>query len=227
MWQPVTFTAMRRILAIGAAAFVVILLVVAQLVLPGIASQRLRDRLSRSGEVLEVKVSAFPAVELLWHKADHVVIRMASYRTNPGNLGGLIGQAGDTGSLDASATTFDSGLVTLHDARLRKHGDTLTGNASVDEADIRRALPILQSVQPVLSSNGELVLRGTATILGVTATADATVSAVDGRLQVTPDVPFGGLATLTLFADPHVYVNAITARPTATGFAVSGTASLR
>jgi hypothetical protein len=218
---------MRRLLAFGAAAFVLILLVIAQLVLPGIASQRLRDRLSRSGEVLEVKVSAFPAIELLWHKADHVVIRMASYRTTPGNLGSLIAQAGDTGSLDASAAVLDSGLLKLRNAALRKRGNALTGSANVGEADIKQALPILQSVQPVLSSGGQLVLRGTATVLGVTATADATVSAVDGRLQVTPDVPFGGLATLTLFADPHVYVNGITARATTNGFAVSGTASLR
>ena len=47
--------------------------------LPGIAAQRLRDRLSRSGRVLEVKVEAFPAIELLWHQADRVVVRMASY----------------------------------------------------------------------------------------------------------------------------------------------------
>src|SRR5581483_2441854 len=42
-------------IALGAlVAVILLLLVVAQLVLPGIAAQQLRDRLSRSGRVLEV-----------------------------------------------------------------------------------------------------------------------------------------------------------------------------
>ena len=47
---------MRRLGALALAGLVVVLLVVAQLVLPGIAVQRLHDRLARSGRVLEVKV---------------------------------------------------------------------------------------------------------------------------------------------------------------------------
>ena len=56
---------MRRIIVLSVAGAVLVLLLVAQLVLPGIAAQRLRDRLSRSGQVLKVEVDAFPAVELL------------------------------------------------------------------------------------------------------------------------------------------------------------------
>jgi hypothetical protein len=84
---------MRRLGALGVAGLVVVLLVVGQLVLPGIAAQRLRDRLGRSGRVLEVQVSAFPALKLLWHHADSVVVRMASYRAAPSDLPGTIDQA--------------------------------------------------------------------------------------------------------------------------------------
>lgn len=65
--------------------------------LPGVAAQQLRDRLARSGQVLEVKVEAFPAIELLWHQADRVVVRLGRYRATPGHLGSDLAQAGDAG----------------------------------------------------------------------------------------------------------------------------------
>ena len=125
---------MRRLAVLVTAGVVLALLVIAQLVLPGIAAQRLRDRLSRSGKVLQVEVDAFPAIELLWHQADRVVVRVAQYRSTPGHLGSLLDQAADVGSLDASATEFDTGLLTLRDATLRKRGNELTGSARVTRA---------------------------------------------------------------------------------------------
>ena len=218
---------MRRISAIAAAGVIVLLLGLSQLFLPGLAEQRVRDQLARSGQVIEVKVSAFPAIKLLWHNADHVVIRMGSYRVNSGHLGGQLNQAADVGTLDASATEFSSGLLTVRDAALHKRGDQLTASALVTEADLRTALPILQSVEPVASGNGQLTLRGTATLLGVSATVDATVAAVNGALVVQPDVPLGGLATVTVFSNPHVYVESLAATEAPGGFTVFVRARLR
>src|SRR5450755_588013 len=94
---------MRRPLT-ALAAVVVVVLGVAQLVLPGIAAQRLRDQLARSGQVLSVHVSAFPAIELLWHHADSVVVRMGSYSSaSATHLGSTLQRSGDVGSLTASA----------------------------------------------------------------------------------------------------------------------------
>ncbi|MBV9473059.1 MAG: hypothetical protein JO206_08820 [Solirubrobacterales bacterium] len=217
---------MRRITALAAAGVVLLLLVIAQLVLPGLAAQRLRERLARSGTVISVRVEAFPAVELLWHHADRVVVRMGQYRSNPGHLAGLLAQASDVGSLDASATEVQAGLLTLHDASLRKRGDQLTGSASVTEADLRSAIPVLQSVQPVASGNGQLTLRGTAALFGIIASVDATVRAQDGQLVVQPDVPFGGLATITVFANPHLSVQGVGAASAAGGFSVYAEAQL-
>ena len=137
-----------------------VLLVVAQLVLPGIAAQRVRDQLARSGQVLSVQVHAFPAIELLWHHADRVVIRLGRYRTPAGKLGSSLGQSGDVGSLDATATEVDTGLLALHDAHLAKRGNHLTASATVTDADLHAALPILQSVTPVASTVGQLVAAG-------------------------------------------------------------------
>ena len=217
---------MRRLAALGVAALVIVVLVVAQLVLPGIAAQRLRDQLAHSGQVLSVQVSAFPAIELLWHDADTVVVRLGRYRPPTADLPGTLDQTGDVGTLDASAQEVDDGLLTLHDATLTKRGDQLRGTARVSEADLRAALPILQSVTPVASTGGHLTLRGTASLFGVTATVDATVSVQDGKLVVAPDIPFGGFATLTLFSAPHVAVTSVSAAAVPNGFSVQGTAIL-
>jgi hypothetical protein len=217
----------RRIALIATAGVVIVVLGVGQLVLPGIAAQNLRDRLGHSGEVLKVQVEAFPAIELLWHHADRVVVRMRRYRSSPGHLGSLLAEGRDVGSLDASTAELDAGLLTLRDATLQKRGDELRGGARVSEADLRAALPILDSVQPVASSSGQLTVRGTATLFGVTATVDATVSAQNGQLIVQPDVPLGGLATITVFSNPHVEVRDVGASAAPGGFSVSARGRLR
>ena len=218
---------MRRIIAIATAGVVILLLVVAQLVLPGVAADRLRDRLSKSGTVISVEVHAFPAIKLLWNHADRVVVRMGRYQSVTSTLAGLLSQTSTVGSLDASAQEFTSGLLTVRNAALRKRGNQLVGTALVTESDLRRAVPILQSVVPVQSSDGRLTLRGTASLFGVTATVDATVSASDGKLIVAPDVPFGGFATLTAFSNPHVEVQSVGATPAPGGFRVTATGRLK
>jgi hypothetical protein len=218
---------MRRIIAIATAGVVILMLVVAQLVLPGIAADRLRDRLSKSGNAISVQVHAFPAIKLLWNHADRVVVRMGRYQSGAGALGDLLSQTSDVGSLDASAQQLNSGRLTVRDAALRKRGNELVGTALVTEADLRRSIPILQSVVPVQSSNGRLTLRGTASLLGVSATVDATVSTSDGNLVVAPDVPFGGFATVTVFSNPHVQVQSVDATPASGGFRVTATGRLR
>jgi hypothetical protein len=208
---------MRRLIAIGGGVAVLVLVfAVGQVVLPGIAAQQLRDRLSKNGRVLSVSVSAFPAIELLWHDADKVVVRMASYRSGTGHLNSLLDEAGGVGSLTASATVLTDGLLTVHDATLVKHGDELTGTARVTEADLRGAVPFIRDVVPIASGGGQLTLRGTATLLGVSATADATVSAQDGKLVVTPDIPLIG--PITVFSDPHVQMQGVSASPVPGGF---------
>ena len=212
---------------LGVAGAVLVVLIVAQLVLPGIAANRLRDELSRSGTVLSVKVSAFPAIELLWRHADSVVVRLGRYRAGASDIGGRLDGAAGVGRIDASAHEFDSGALVLHDAALRKRGSSITASATIMEADLRSAVPFLQSVQPVASSGGQLILRGRASLLGLSATVDAVVAARDGTLVVAPNVPFGGIATITLFNDPHIRVQSVSAVSVPRGFKLLATAHVQ
>ena len=217
---------MRRLIALGVAGVVVAVLIVAQLVLPGIAADRVRDQLARSGTVLAVNISAFPAIKLLWHHADHVVVRLGRYRAPASSIEGSLGSADAVGKLDVSAQELDSGVITLHDAVLHKRGSQLTGSATIMESDLRSAVPFLDNVEPVESSDGALVLRGTASLFGLSATVNAVVAAQDGALVVAPDVPFGGIATITLFNDPRLRVESVSATTAPGGFKLMAVASL-
>jgi hypothetical protein len=217
----------RRLIALAVAGVVLLVLIVLQFVLPGVAEQELRDQLSQSGTVLSVKVSAFPAIKLLWHHADSVVIRMGRYQSGTGPLGDRLGQTAGVGKLDASVQEFRSGALTLRNATMTKRGNELTGSATVLNADLRAAVPFLNDVQPIASGDGRLTLRGRASLLGLNATVDATVSALNGALVVAPNVPFGGIATITLFNDPHVQVQSVGAAAVPGGFRVSATATVQ
>ena len=209
---------MRRLIAAASVlAVLVVLAVTAQLVLPGIAENRIRDRLAHDGRVESVHVSAFPAVKLLWGKADRVTVRMANVREAVGRLGDLIGRTADAGRVDASTRELDVLTLRLRDASLRKRGNRLVGEATVTDADLRSALPPGFSVRPVASADGQLVLRGTATLFGTTISANAVLLAQGGRLRIAPDLPFGGFAALTVFSDPHVHVDGVGARAAAGG----------
>lgn len=217
---------MRRLAVLIAVGIVLLVLVVAQLLLPGIAAQELRDNLAQYGNVLEVRVSSFPAIKLLWHRADKVVVRMGTYRAAASHLGNTLTGAGDASSLDASAQRLEIGPLTLRDATIRKRGSDLTGSATVTQADLRSAVFFLDNVQPIASANGSLTLRGTASFLGLRTTVDATVAARAGALVVAPDVPLGGIATLTLFSNPHVQVQSVSASTVPGGFRVSANATV-
>lgn len=217
----------RRRAALAAGGLVVVALVAAQLVLPDIAARRLRHELQASGSAVHVAVHAFPAIELLGHRADRVDVRLGDLRAGTGRLSSLIEQAAGVGTLHASAATLTSGPLTVRDATLTKRGSLLTASALVRDDDLRSAVPGLDSVRPVASGGGALVLRGTATLLGITASVDAVVEASRGRLLVAPDVPLGGLATVVVFADPRLAVEHVSARRAPGGFTVSVSGRLR
>jgi hypothetical protein len=217
----------RRLAVLGVLLLVIVVLTVAQLVLPGLAAQRIRSQLGRYGEVQSVSVSAFPAIEILWHHADSVSVRLRSFDSDGSGLAGRLDQLSDVGALHVEAARVTVGLLTVRNARLVKRGASLVATARVTDVDLRSALPVLRTVTPVTSSAGQLVLRGTAGVLGVAISVDFTVRvSPTGALLVSPDVPFGGLATITAFSDPAVRVTSVSAAAVRGGFTVRAIGTL-
>jgi hypothetical protein len=218
----------RRLVVLGVILAVIVLFGVAQLVLPGIAAHRIRSQLGRYGQVQSVSVSAFPAIELLWHHANSVSVAMRSFQSGSTGLAGRLDQLSNVGTVHASAARVTVGLVTARDARLVKHGSSLVATARVTDADLRGVLPVLRTVTPVASAAGQLILRGTADVLGLPLSVDFSVRVSPaGALVVSPNVPFGGAATITAFSDPAVQVTSVSATAVSGGFTVRATGTLR
>ena len=188
-----------------------VVLVGGQLVVPPIATTVLRHRLAKDGRVISVRISAFPWFQLLWQHADKVSVRMANYDAAPQGIQQRLQEAGGVGTIDAHVGVVRTGLLTLHDVSFTKHGDEMVGAAQLENSDLRAALPFLRSLTPVHDAGGQLVLRGTASVLGVSATVDVVVTASDGKLVVAPAGLLGAFATLTLFDDPQIVVQSVNA----------------
>jgi hypothetical protein len=217
----------RRLAVLGVVLVAIVVFGVAQLVLPGIAAHRIRSQLGRYGQVQSVSISAFPAVELLWRHADSVSVRMSSYHSDGSGLDGRLDQLANVGTLHADISRVTVGLLTVRDARLVKHGASLVATARVTDADLRGALPVLRTVTPVASARGQLILRGTADVLGAAISVDFSVRVSSaGAIVVAPDVPFGAAATITAFSDPAVRVTSVSAAAVGGGFTVRATGTL-
>jgi hypothetical protein len=198
-----------------------------QVFLPRIAASDVRARLAPEGQVLSVKVSAFPAVKLLWRHADSVSITLGDYRAAPRDVPSELQEARDVGALNVSIRTLHSGLLTLRDVKLTKHGSELVGSARIEDADLRAALPVIQSVTPISGPHGQLRLRGKAAAFGISATVTAVVTTSDGKVVVAPAGLLGDFLNVTVFDEPGVYVQSVTGAAVAGGLSVSVRAELR
>jgi hypothetical protein len=205
---------------------------VAQLVLPGIAERRLTDQLTPLGSRPTVSVRAFPAVKLLFHRADEVHVTMARARADSGTaLADQLQRTRDVGRLDVRVGTLHVGILTVRDARLRKREGELTAGGAVRDADLASALPpILQGVRAAPQQDGDgLVLDGALDVpfLG-RIQAQARVTAVDGAIITRAEnIPLlDQLASLTIFQDPRVAVQAMAAHQRPGGFDLTASGRL-
>jgi LmeA-like phospholipid-binding len=194
----------------------VLALVLAQVFLPTLAAHRVRARVARYGTVSSVSVSAFPAIKLLWGKADSVSVHARSLSISPPQLASLLWEAHDihTMAVLADAATLrpaalPNGLA-LSDVRMEKHGSTVTAKATLTQQQLDDAFPSGFRVEPVASSGGQIEARASGGLFGLQASISALVRPAEGRLIAEPHgLPFADLATVTLFSDPRLRVRSV------------------
>jgi len=215
------------------AGTIVLVLVLAQLLLPGIAASRIRSRVGRYGTVESVTVKAWPAVELLWGRVDSVDVKAGSLRLTPAQTAKLLGEARGVQTMRLTAESVKEGSLQLHDASLQKHGDALVGEAFAARADAQAALGKGVEVKLLRSGGGQVEVSVGGGLFGVRASVDAIARAQEGKLVVHPlSFLLEGLK-LTLIADPDVYVEGVSASAAAgpsgagSGYRLSLWASLR
>jgi hypothetical protein len=211
---------------VGVIALVVVL---AQLILPRLAASRISTRVGRYGKVESVAVKAWPAVKLLWGRADSVKVRASSLSLSPAQTASLLWQARGFNDIDMTASSVNEGAVRLSDVSLRKRGSTLRARARMTAADVKAALPKGVELQLLSSEGGKVEVRASGGLFGVRGAVDAVVGADAGRLVARPRGALLEGLKLTVFHEPHVYVEAVGAAPGAgaAGYALTMTASLR
>ncbi len=196
-------------LALSLAGGALLLLGLAQVFLPRIAASRISSRVSRYGSVESVSVKAWPAVKLLWGSADSVRVRARSLKLSPAQTAKLLWEARGLNRIAMTAAAVQEGPLRLSDVSLAKQGQALTAQAHISGADATAALPSGVSVQLLSSEGGEVKVKAQGGLFGVRASVDALAGASDGKLVVRPlGVLLSGLQ-LTLFSDPHVYVQGV------------------
>jgi hypothetical protein len=211
---------------------VVVLLVLAQLLLPRIAASRISSRIGRYGSVADVHVSAWPAVELLWRHADSVRVHATRLRATPQQTAKLLAEASGTDRVDVRVDSAREGPLALSDVRFAKRGKRMSAWAHVSEADVAAALPPGFGVQLLGGDGGKVEVRASGGLFGVGASVDAVAEASAGKLVVHPRGLLLEGFRLTLFSDPRVRVTGVSAARAAgpggaPGYELGMTATLR
>ncbi len=183
-----------------------LLLALAQLLLPAIAARRIRSRVSRYGTVRSVSVSAWPAVKLLWGSADSVTVRAENLHLTTKQTAKVLSESGGAGDVTLTAEHVQVGVARVSSAMFEKKGDSLSAAATVTEAEVKQALPEGVQVQLLESANGTVRVQASGALFGVPASVQAIAEASEGALIVHPVGLLIEALRLTLFAEPNVYV---------------------
>lgn len=202
--------------ALALAVLVLILLGLAQALLPRVAANRVRARVAAYGQVRSVQVSAVPAIELLWGRADSLSVSATRLAASPTQIASLLWQARGLGDLDVAADAavlrdplLPRGLE-VGDVHVRRRGNLVSARATFAPAQLAAALPGGVSAEPIASGSGAVEARASGSLFGAQASLNVLVRAVEGRLIAEPrGMPFGAIATVTLFSDQHLRVEGI------------------
>jgi len=189
-------------------------LVLAQLLLPGIAARRISSRIGRYGAVDRVSVSAWPAVKLLWGDADSVEVKAGALALSPAQAAALLWESRGVSRMDVSIRSVRLGTLELAAVRLRKRGQQLVGEGSTTAAQAAAALPPGISATLLDSREGAVEVRAGGGLFGISASVRARAEAREGKLIAHPVGFLIEGFQLTLFADPHVHVEGIAASVT-------------
>ncbi len=191
-----------RIAAIVAAALV-LLLVLTQLILPGIGEGAIEDRLTENGGVAEVSLSAKPAARLLWGDGDRLAIDAAGLDLEL-RTGVVFDDLDRFGEVEIVITDSTAGPVDLRNFVLSRDGDepySLEATGATSVADLG------ESAAESFDVPGADILGGLLNATGVGGSdvdvdLDMRLESDDGRIRVVEGggeiagIPTGPLAEL-------------------------------
>lgn len=197
----------------------VLLLALAQLLLPMIAVMIVRDRVGRYGTVKSASISAFPAIELLWGKAESASLVAGHLTVSAAQLAEITAHVWEARGVEKATMSAERAAVSVNglshplvatDVSAGKQGSRISGGATITQQALEAAAPAGFRIEPLASSDGQVEVRATGGLFGASVSIGALIKPLDGRLVVEPQgLPFGGLATVTLLSVPHLNVESI------------------
>jgi hypothetical protein len=201
------------------AGVVVLLLVLAQFILPAIAVKLVRDRAGKYGDIKSAHISAFPAIELLWGKAESATMTAGHMSVTQAQLTELTKQLWQARGVEKADISADEatvhlnglahGLTALH-LHATKQGSRIDGSATVSQQALDEAMPNGFHVQPVASENGQVEVKASGGLFGVNASIGAVIKPEEGHLVAEPQgIPFAALGSITLISDQHIDVESV------------------
>lgn len=202
--MPLPTTTLGKIAAIVAAA-VVLLLVLAQLFLPGIGEGAIEDRLTEGGGVADVSLSSVPAARLLWGDGDRIEISGTGLDLDLDEPDPEVFKNLDRfGDVQILVSDSRAGPVDVETFVLTRDGDgpySLESNGATSAADLAEffaddaSLPGADIIGGIISATG---LGGT----DLDVELDMELTSDDGRIEVTQGegeiagIPTGPLAAV-------------------------------
>lgn len=209
----------RPRVVLGVLGVPLVVLVLAQAFLPGLAADRVRSLVARYGHVESASVRAWPAVELLWGKAGSATVRASGLTLTPAQAASLLWEARGVHSVTVHArraTLQVAGLpggLSVEDVTMHKYGSEVHASATLTQAKLDAALPGGFRVQPIASGPDGIEVQASGGLFGATASLRAIVTVSEGRVVAQPQgLPLASLATVSLFADPHLEIRSVALR---------------
>lgn len=202
-------------------------LALCQSILPGMAARRIESQLGPRTVDVDASVSAFPAIKLLWNRADEVTLRIRSMRPRPsgrpGDLADLLNRTRAATRLQAHVDQFKIRGITLYDVVLRKRGSSLTARALAHRRP--RGESAFGKIA-LTAANGAPKVVQSESLLGRRITWRSTVEVSRGAIVLSPEQPIVRLLALTVFGDPRIAVKSIEQRTTSAGYRLTASGSL-
>jgi hypothetical protein len=195
----------------GLAAVIIGLAGVAQLVLPPLATDDVRDAVGRYGSVQSVSISVWPALTLLWRSAGSLRVAARHLALTPARSAQLLSEAAGIDRLDVTVGSLREGPLQLRSVRVRKRGPSISAEAVASAAALDSALPG-GGVSLLTSEGGAIRVSVPGSLFGRGGVLRAVVRALDGKLVL--EAPG---ARLDLFSDARLRVTAIGYSPRASG----------
>ena len=112
-------------IAAGVAGVLVVLLVVAQIVIPDRVSKRVEERLTEGGGEATVSVDAVPAALLLFGDGDRIEVHGTDLNLELEDNRDVLEKLDGFGEVDIELTSFDAGPLEVSSFTLRRFGDEL------------------------------------------------------------------------------------------------------